>query len=67
MPADTELKDMKRSIFTIVSLAVLLAANASAATAAEGAGSCGKGKVFNPETRTCVAKPKGSGSGSHSG
>ena len=62
---------MTRSIAATVSLAAMLgamlASAAGPAIAADAAGTCGKGKVFNPDTQTCVAKPKRTGSGSNSG
>jgi hypothetical protein len=58
---------MKRSIATAITLAAVFAAGLGVSFAAEGSGSCGKGKVYNPETQKCVAKPKGSSSGSNSG
>ena len=58
---------MKKLIAATLSLATLIALGATVTIAAEGAGSCGKGKVFNPDTQSCVAKPKSTGSGSHSG
>ena len=59
---------MKRLIVTAVYVAALLSAGAGVSIAADGPGSCGKGKVWNPDTQSCVAKPKKSGgSGSNSG
>jgi hypothetical protein len=47
--------------------AALATSPAALAQQGAGPGSCGKGKVWNPETKKCVKKPKGSGSGSWSG
>lgn len=52
---------MKTLMTVVLSLAVA-AASAPATFAAEAAGSCGKGKVFDPDTQKCVKKPRGSGS-----
>ncbi len=57
---------MQRLISAALAVVALIAGGAHA-FAADAAGSCGKGKVFNPDTQTCVAKPKRTGSGSHSG
>jgi hypothetical protein len=67
-PVSRSIKTMKRLIVTAVYVAALLSAGAGASMAADGPGSCGKGKVWNPDTQSCVAKPKkGAGSGSNSG
>ncbi len=58
---------MKTMIAISLSLVTLSAIAAGGAVAAEGPGRCGKGKVYNPDTQSCVPKPKSSGSGSHSG
>ncbi len=58
---------MKRSFATAFAVAAMLTAGSGVSFAAEGPGSCGKGKVYNPDTQKCVAKPKGSSSGSNSG
>jgi hypothetical protein len=52
---------MKTIIAAVLSLAVIAAA-APVTFAADAAGACGKGKVFDPDTQKCVKKPKGSGS-----
>jgi hypothetical protein len=52
---------MKMIVAALLSIAVAVAA-APVSIAADATGSCGKGKVFNPDTQTCVKKPKGSGS-----
>jgi hypothetical protein len=52
---------MKTLMIAVLSLAV--AATAAPVTfAADAAGSCGKGKIFDPDTQKCVKKPRGSGS-----
>ena len=54
---------MKKLVTAVVALAFL---GVSVATAvAAGPGSCGKGKVWNPDSNKCVSKPKGTDSGSH--
>ena len=63
-----ELTNMKRLIAAAFAIAVLMPASTGMSLAADGPGTCGKGKVWNPDTQSCVAKPKqGGGSGSHSG
>ncbi len=47
---------------TSFTIAILVACLACPAVAA-GPGSCGKGKVWNPDLNKCVNKPRGSGSG----
>ena len=57
---------MKTMIAIALSLVTLSAIAAGSAFAADGPGTCGKGKVYNPDTQSCVPKPR-SGSGSNSG
>jgi hypothetical protein len=62
---------MKSSIMItsamMLALAVMLSATSSPPLFAAGSGSCGKGKVWDPDTQRCVKKPRGSGTGSHAG
>ena len=57
---------MKTMIAIALSLVTLSAIAAGSAFAADGPGTCGKGKIYNPDTQSCVPKPR-SGSGSNSG
>jgi hypothetical protein len=58
---------MQLSKFAALALAAAIAAGSATAFAADEVGKCGKGKIYNPDVQKCVAKPKGSWSGSHSG
>lgn len=58
---------MQLSKFAALAVAAAIAAGSISVLAAEEAGKCGKGKIYNPDVQKCVAKPKGSWSGSHSG
>ena len=51
--------------FVIAALAAAVFAAGIAPVNAEGAGTCGKGKKWNPDTQKCEKKPRGSQSGSH--
>ncbi len=55
---------MKTIIAALLTVAVAFSAAAPVTFAADAAGSCGKGKVFDPDTQKCVKKPRGSGSNS---
>ena len=55
-------------MFKAVLIAVVLTVVGALMTPvmAGGPGTCGRGKVWDPEARKCVPKPRSSGSGSHS-
>ena len=53
---------MKKVLLVALALAF---ASSSTGSVMAAAGTCGRGKVWDTDAKKCVAKPRGSGSGSH--
>ena len=59
-----EMREMVKR--TLIAVVVMALAGALGVAKAEGPGTCGKGKRWNPDTQSCEKKPRSPEPGSHS-